>query len=257
MKTKKEKDILYYRNLLHKDGIGLLIIAIIFTIINVLFMGQGYNEAVPIFLKSIIFIVFSIILISNKKETTKHVGSVAIVISGLMILTSIGDVSLFGIVYFLLGIFTGIHAISYLQKFKDYNVQTNNSTEVMHKNYKFKYISLIPFIITIILLILGIIFNQPLIGISLFAIAILIINIVNIIICIILNCKRIKSIFVYIMLVISIIITLFAGIFFIEDVRITIRNNNYYNSKKFLIEYAKSAEETLRESVTLPENLKN
>ncbi len=253
---KKEKDIFYYRNLLHKDGIGLLIIAIIFTIVNVLFMGQGYDEAVPIFLKSIIFIVFSIILISNKKEITKHVSSLAIVISGLMILTSIGDGSLFGIVYLLLGIFIGIHSILYLQKFKDYNIQTNNSTEVIYKNYKFKYICLIPFIITIILLILGMIFNQSLVGTSFITTAILIVNVANIIICIILNHKKIKSILVYIMLVISIMITLFVGVFIIENVRITIRNNNYYNSEKFLIENAKYAEETLHDSVTLPENLK-
>lgn len=253
---KRERDVIYYRNLLHKDGIALLIIAIIFTIVNVLFMVQGYGEAVPIFLKSIIFIVFSIILISNKKEITKHVGSLTIVISGLMMLTSIGDGSLFGIVYFLLGIFLAIHSLSYLKKFKDNAVQINDLNEVTHKNSKFKYISLIPFVTTMILFILGIIVNQSLVGVSLFGIAILVVNAANIIICIILNHKKIKSVLIYIMLVISVIITLFGSLFFISDVRTTIRNNYYYSSEEFLIEYAKNAEEDLRDSIMLPENLK-
>ena len=68
---KKEKNVNYYRNLLHNDSITLLVVAIIFAITNLLFMGQGYDEAVPIFLKSIMFAIFSIILICNKKETKK------------------------------------------------------------------------------------------------------------------------------------------------------------------------------------------
>ena len=100
---KKEKNLSYYRNLLHKDGIALLVVAVIFTIASFLFMLQdGYSGdlSVPIFLKSIMFIVLSAILVCNKKETKKFIGILTIIISCLMILTSIGDGSLFGIVYF-------------------------------------------------------------------------------------------------------------------------------------------------------------
>mgnify|MGYP006074099077 FL=1 len=58
---KEEKNINYYRNLLHSDSITLLVVAIIFAIANLLFMGNGYDEAVPVFLKSIMFAIFSII----------------------------------------------------------------------------------------------------------------------------------------------------------------------------------------------------
>ena len=75
---------------------------IISAIINLLFMGKGYDEAVPIFLKSIVFIIISTIIICNKKEIKKFIGTLSIVTSCLMILTLISDVSLFGVVYFLL-----------------------------------------------------------------------------------------------------------------------------------------------------------
>lgn len=252
---KKEKDINYYRNLLHKDSIALLIVAIIFTIINLLFMGNGYDEAVPIFLKSIMFIIISIIIICNKKEIKKFVGTLSIITSCLMVLTSIGDGTLFGIVYFLLGIFLGIHSILYLKKFGNYNIQTNYSNEVIVKDSKIKYISLIPIVLTIILVPLGFIFNQSLIGIPWCSISILLVNIANIILCIILNHKKIKSVLVYIVLVISIMITLLSGLFLIDEIGQKISEANYYDSEKFLIEYAKIVEEEMQD-ITQAEDLK-
>lgn len=242
---KKEKDINYYRSLLHKDSIVLLVIAVVFTIVNILFMGNDYDEAVPIILKSIMFIIISIIIICNKKEIKKFVGTLSIITSCLMILTSIGDSSLFGIVYLLLGIFLGIHSILYLKKFSNYNIQTNTN-EVIVKDNKIKYISLIPILITIVLVILEI-FNETLIGLSWCSISILGINFISIILCIILHHKKIKSVLVYIILVISIIITLFSGIFLIEEIKQNIRKNNYYDSEEFLIEYAKILEEQLQD----------
>lgn len=232
---KEEKNINYYRNLLHSDSITLLVVAIIFAIANLLFMGNGYDEAVPVFLKSIMFAIFSIILICNKKETKKFIGTFSIVISCLMILTSIGDGSLFGIVYILLGIFLGIHAFFYLKKFGNSDIQLDYSSEVIVKNKKAKYISLIPILITIILVVLGIKFNQPLIGISWCSILIFLVNIVNIVLCIILHHKKIQSILVYMMLVLSIMIALFSGVFLIDEIGQNIRKNNYNNSESYLI----------------------
>lgn len=229
---KKEKNLSYYRNLLHKDGVVLLVVAVIFTIASFLFMLQdGYSGdlSVPIFLKSIMFIVLSAILVCNKKETKKFIGILTIIISCLMILTSIGDGSLFGIVYFLLGIFLGIHSILYLIKFKNYNVQSNYSDGIVVKNSKIKYLSLMPIIISIILAIVGIVFGQSLIGISWCSIAILVINIANIIFCIILHNKKVKSALMYVMLAMSIMITLFSSLFLIDDIGHIIRKNQKYN----------------------------
>lgn len=253
---KKEKNVNYYRNLLHKDSIALLVIAIIFTIANVLFMGEGYDEAVPIFLKSIIFAIFSIILICNKKEMKKFIGNLTIIMSCLMILTSIGDGSLFGVVYFLLGIFLLIHSISYLKKFKNYNVELNDLNNTITKKSKIKYISLIPTILTIILVILAIVFNQSLIGISWYSITILVANVVGIILCMILHHKKVKSALIYVILVISIIITLFSGLYLIDEIGHNIRKSNYYNSEEFLIDYSKFAEEDIEEDIMLAGNLK-
>lgn len=255
---KKEKNLSYYRNLLHKDGIALLVVAVIFTIVSFLFMLQdGYSGdlSVPIFLKSIMFIVLSAILVCNKKETKKFIGILTIIISCLMLLTSIGDGSLFGIVYFLLGIFLGIHSILYLIKFKNYNVQSNYSDEIVVKNSKMKYLSLMPIIISIILAIVGIVFGQSLIGISWCSIAILVINIANIIFCIILHNKRVKSALMYVMLAMSIMITLFSSLFLIDDIGHIIRKNQKYNSIEYIFDKCENAENEVEKKITLLENL--
>lgn len=223
---KNEKNINYYRNLLHKDSIALLIIAVIFIILNLMFMAGGIDDAVPIFLKSIMFAIFSIILICNKKEIKKFVGVLSITTGCLMILTSIGDGSLFGLVYLLLGIFLIVHSIKYLKKLKDYNIQANYSTDTM-VNAKIKYISLIPLVLTIFFFILAIVFNKPVIGISWYSILIFVVNFLNIIFCIILHKKNIKSVLVYLMLIISIMIAFFNGIFLIDDIK-------NYSRKKFM-----------------------
>lgn len=234
---KKQKNVNYYRDLLHKDSITLLVIAIIFAIASFTFIGGGTDEAVPIFLKSIMFAIFSIILICNKKETKKFVGVLTIITSCLMILTSIGDSSLFGVVYFLLGIFLMIHSILYLRKLKNYNIQTGASIN----NAKIKYLSFMPLALTIFFMILGFIFNQSLIGIFWCSMVIFIVNILGIIFCITLHHRNIRSVLVYIMLVISIMITFFSGIFLIDDIRNYLRKNKYNNSEQYvadLIHYA-------------------
>lgn len=219
-------------------------------------MGKGYDEAVPIFLKSIVFIIISTIIICNKKEIKKFIGTLSIVTSCLMILTLISDVSLFGVVYFLLEIFLGVHSFFYLKNFSNSDIQGDYSNEVTVKNKKVKYISLIPILITIILVILGFVFNQSLIGISWCSILILLVNIANIILCIILHHKKIKSVLVYIILVISIMITLSSCLFLIDEIGQKIRKTNYYNNEEFLTKYAKEAEEELQDDIVQAGNLK-
>ena len=116
----------------------------------------------------------------------------------------------------------------------------------MKKNVK--YISLIPILLIIFLVILGIIFNQSLVGISLFGILILITSVASIIICISLHHRKIKSMLVYIILVVSIIINLSNILFFINDIQDKIRKNNNFDSEKYYIEAAKALEESLTQS---------
>lgn len=112
---KKEKNINYYRSLLHKDSIALLVIAIIFSIILV---SLSFSEdSVPPFLVSIIVAIVSIILICNKKKNKKFIGVLGVITSCLMILNfAVEDKSTFGFIYFFLGIFYLIHSILYLKK---------------------------------------------------------------------------------------------------------------------------------------------
>ena len=112
-----EKNINYYRILLHKDNIVLLVIAIIFSIILVSLSFS--EESVPPFLVSIMVAIVSIILICNKKKNKKFVGILGIITSCIMILNFVlEDRSTFGFIYLFLGIFYLIHSILYLIKLK-------------------------------------------------------------------------------------------------------------------------------------------
>ncbi len=239
---KKTKDITYYRNMLHKENIILLIISVIFIIVNFLYISKGIEKAIPIFLKSILFLIFSILIISNKKENKKFIGNLNIIISSLMIITSV-DGSLFSVMYFLLGIFIIMHSILYLKQLK----QSREQSDSVRIESKYKYLPLISFFITIILSILGIIFNQPLIllGISWCSISIFIINIFEIILCIILNRKNIKTSLNYILLVISIIITLLNILFLKDGIRLYQLEKNYNNSEDYVIDIIEQIEDDI------------
>ena len=113
------KGVNYYRKLLHYDTIVLLIVSILFVIVSAIFIETTSSwDTVPILLKSILFIIFAIIVLTNKKQIGKIVGVLSVINSSLMIITSLGDGSLFGVVYLLLGIIYLIHSVIYLRKFK-------------------------------------------------------------------------------------------------------------------------------------------
>jgi len=172
-----------------------------------------------------------------------------------MLLTSLGDWSLFGIVYILLAIFMLIHSILYLKKFKDYNTQTEYLDGSSATETKIKYIVLLPACLTILFAILGIISKQGILGLSWYSIAILIINVASIILCIILHSKKIKSSLVYVILVISIMITTFNGIFIMEEIKNNKKEDN--NSEEILITYAQELEDEFTDEIMYVGNLKN
>ena len=173
-----------------------------------------------------------------------------------MMLTSIGDGSLFGIVYFILGIFLIIHSILYLKKYRENNVSASISDKDLTKNDKMKYLFFIPIILTIILIILGVLHDKILFNISWYIVAVLVINIISIIFSILYSHKKEKSAFVYVMLVIFIIITTFSGLTLVDEIRNENRNKKYYNSEEFLIETAKFTEKEINEDITNLGNLK-
>lgn len=250
---KKEKNINYYRSLLHKDSITLLVIAIIFVIANFIFIDGGTEEAVPIFLKSIMFAIFSIIVICNRKETKKFIGVLTIITSCLMILTSIGDWSLFGVVYFLLGIFLITHSILYLRKLKESNYFETSIVDNVKRKTKLKYLTLIPNIISC-LFIFGFIVEQLSIKILIYSI-IIIFNIINIIFGISINRKYNKSVLVYITMIISILAVLINGIFLIDDVGSVIHKKIKYNSESYFVELCKNADNSINDKIALLEIL--
>lgn len=113
---KKEKNYIYYREILHKITIGLLIVAVLFSIASIFYMKKDSEDGVLLLFNSILYIILYIILICNKKKNTNFVGVFGIVTGGLMIFILKSNKSLFGIIYSLLGVFYIIYSLKYLKK---------------------------------------------------------------------------------------------------------------------------------------------
>ncbi len=202
---KNEKNINYYRNLLHKDSVVLLVVASIVAILNLLFMEFS------IFFKSALFIVFYIILLCNKKENVPFVGVLAIITGCLMIITSLFGVSIFDIIYILLGILYVVHSIIYLNKLKQ---ETNVLEQTVQNKSNIPYINIGLIIFSIVVLFANRftsgkffeILSTILSGISMLFVFIS---------SIVLMTKKYKSALLYITFVISIIFILFLSILLI------------------------------------------
>lgn len=248
------KGVNYYRKLLHYDTIVLLIVSILFVILSAIFIEKTNSEdSVQILLKSILFIIFEIIILVNKKEISKSVGILAVVNGALMVLTSIGDGSLFGIVYLLLGMLYIIHSAIYLNKLKksDYNSQIGNFDT--KQNTKLKYLTIIANILSL-LFVIGLISEDMTTRIIIFA-TIIVINVINIIFCVFLNKKYSKSTLVYITMIISILAVLINGLILIDDVGSEIHKKRKYNSEAYTVERCQNTENAINNKITLLQNL--
>lgn len=246
---KEEKNAIYYRKLLHYDTVVMLIVSILFAILGVYFISKTNNEdSVPVVLKSIVFIVFEIIILLNKNENTKTIGILAILTGALMSLFSIGDWSLFGIVYLLLGVFYLIHSIIYITKLKDAKTEER-------QNSNLKYLTIIPNILAL-LFIFGMIQDDIMTGIIIFVCAV-IINIINVILCIGYNKKYKDSVLVYITMAISILAILINGIFLVDDIGTKINKVNKQDSQEYVIDVCKHAEESINSDITNYKALKS
>lgn len=113
-----EKNINYYRKNLHNDSIVLLVFAGISIIVSIIFMLNDSYDLIPTFLKSIILIIMSAIIVSNRNKTKMFVGVLSIISAVIMIITSIMFQSIFDIAYIILGIIYLIHSIKYINIFK-------------------------------------------------------------------------------------------------------------------------------------------
>lgn len=242
----------YYRKMLHYDTIVLLIISVLFAIAGAYFIAKVNSEdSVPILLKSILFIIFEVIVLINKKEVNKSIGVLSIINGILMVITSIGDGSLFGIVYLLLGIFYIIHSAIYLNKLKN----TNYDKQIIDnkEDSKLKYLTLIPNILAL-LFVFGIMQNEMTSRIIIFSVVI-VVNIMNVIFCIFLNKKYNKSILTYMAMIISILVILINGVILIDDVGSEIHKKQKYNSEEYAVERCKNTEKAINDKITLLENL--
>lgn len=192
---KKNKNIDYYRCLLHKDTVFLLFIAIFFGISS--FLLQGFD----IFLKSILFIFFLVISIFNKKEKGIFIGRFNVFIGVLMVLVSIRGSSLFDIAYLLLGIIYIIHSIIYLLKLKN----TTLNLKKQNKNSKVIYLNLILVIISMICFKLVLSFRYSYFGLVFILLGVSL-TLFIFISSLILIFKKYKSLLMYIIFVLSIFI---------------------------------------------------
>lgn len=249
------KGVNYYRKLLHYDTIVLLIVSILFVIVSAIFIEMtSSGDTVPILLKSILFIIFEIIVLTNKKQIGKIVGVLSVINSSLMIITSLGDGSLFGVVYLLLGIIYLIHSVIYLRKFKESNINYQMTDYENKQNTKLKYLTLIPNILLLPSIFIFIIENTEIRIIV--SVMILFINIINVIFCIYLNKKYSKSILVYITMIISILAVLINGVILIDDIGSEIykkRKNN--NNVTYALEKLQNQEKSINNELTLIKNL--
>ena len=119
--TKKnlKKDTSYYRKILYGDTKAILIIAIVFAIISLGLSIFKDNEISMLFWKSFLLIVISTIMIGyNKFESNKKIGFLSIAFGAFIILINFSDLSIFGIIYLLLGVLHIINSIIYLIKIK-------------------------------------------------------------------------------------------------------------------------------------------
>ena len=239
---KKEKNIIYYCKLLHYDTIAMLIISILFAALGIYLISKTNSEdSVPVVLKSIIFIIFEIIILANKKEPTRTMGVLAILLSILMLLFSLGDLSLFGIVYLLIGIFYLIHSICYMTKLKDVIIEEKQKSSL-------KYLTIVLNILSL-LFIFGILQDNIATRTIIFT-CVLMINVINVVLCLWYNKKYKESVLVYVSMAISILAILVNGLFLVDDIGSEITKVNKQNSEEYVIEVCKYAEEAINSDIT-------
>lgn len=197
------------RKILHRDSVFLMIVSIVAIVFGLIFGGMGSDSAIGLFVESIFYFIFFLIIIDNKKKIKKFIGVLAIIVSSFMIIFTIFSRSLFDIIYFILAIFYMIHAIQYLKNIKDY-IYVEEKKEKL-KIDKLKNISLVLIIMCVAYPILSL----PLSGIYFFhkskTVVLFLFSLTSLVLNIILFIKKRKSVTLYICSVFSIIITLLAG----------------------------------------------
>jgi len=232
-----------HRKVLHNDSIILLIVSIVSIIAGLIFAGVGFNSGIDLFMESLFYVIFLIIIVESKNKIKKFIGILAIIVSSFMILFAIINHSLFDVMYFILAIFYIIHSIQYLKNIKGY-VYVEEQKEKL-KIDKLKNISLILIImcaaypiISIPLSFTGIYFFSRSISIVLFVFAL-----TSLILNIILFVKKRKSAILYICSVFSVIITFFAGNYAINDIQKLLSHYTSYDTdedKQYLMEKTES-----------------
>ena len=231
-----------YRRILHNDSVILLILSIVSMIAGLIFAGIGTSSGIDLFMASLFYAIFLIIIVEGKNKIKKSVGILSIVVSSFMILFALINHSLFDVMYFVLAIIYIIHAIQYLKNTKGY-IYVEEKQEKL-KIDKLKNISLILIIMCAIYPILAVplsftelYYVQGTISIVLF-----LFSSTSLVLNIILFIKKRKSTTLYVCSVFSIIIALLSGNYAIYDAQRLLAHYTNYDTeedKQYLMEKTK------------------
>ena len=229
-KSRKIKDLNYYHKRLINDNKILLGVTIFFIIaiigMSIAFANrmESYNDIAGFVLfKSLLFLIFEIIIIANRKQPNKSIVILAIIAGSIMIITTLFGSSVFDMIYFILAIIYLIHSSIYLSKFKKLSKDIELSDINTKEKTKLKYLTLLFIPLLIIIGILCYTLITSCVHSVVFLILYVLIIVANIIFCIYINKKYKKSVLVYIMLVISFIALFFGLIGIGDDVNFCLR----------------------------------
>ena len=216
------KNFKYYKKLLVKDTIALLIMSGIGIII-------GSIGSMDLFMSCCLYTIFCIIMLYQSKENKKFIGDFAIIIASIIIVISLIGSSLLSIVFIILGIFYIIHAIKYKRYLKIESNQSIKQELIIEKQKSY-----LPYI-SITLTVLSIALSKFMISLFGDVISMLIIftmNVISTILCIIALKKYKKNALTYICIVFAIILSLIFGGFLAEDLLYEVSEMKYENSKE-------------------------
>lgn len=197
-----------YKKIINIDSILLFSITIIFTVLQIFLIVSTTNETYILeFIKSIIFIILESTIICNIK-TENRVFAILAFITGIIVsFSSIKFVSFFSIIYFFLGIIYLCHSVFYLKS-------VSKLCDNQKKKTKKIYLTLLPNLFGL-MFIIGY-KSEIVIGLVIYLLIILF-NILNIVLCESLLNRYKESLLVYISRILSIIIIIFNGLFFIDS----------------------------------------
>ena len=239
-----------YFNIIKKSNIVFLIITILCAGFSFYLMNST-EEAVLPFLEAVFFIVFELVILFNGKTIHKSTGILALVL-GIFMVVCIFGISLFDFIYMIMGIVYVINSITFLTNLKkaktivpDHELINNNT-----KDTKLKYLTIIPNVLFLPLLLIYILADQGPATIPILIISILIF-LFNFIFCVILM-RNHKKVLIYISLVFSVLFLIINTILLVDIVGQNIydkKETAYRDTQQYLNDLCEKTETKLENDV--------